>query len=137
LDRYGRPVTDRLVERLDQVFHAGLHVKGATEERSGIRDQIPDLLPRNRDRWDEFLAVTLASGAGHFDQRLVILIEDQTVFRTVDAKLMQRGMHLRRKREIGGRALIVGDDDAKLVDDFAFTQALELRADEPVRDDGS
>ena len=47
---------------------------------------------------------------------LLVLIENEAVTATVDAKLVQRRSHLGREREIRGCPLAVHDDDAQFVD---------------------
>src|ERR1051326_1641598 len=67
------------------------------------------------------------------DHRLLILIENQTVLRAIDTKLMNRGTHLRGESEVSRGARLFGDDDSHLVDDLAFAQALKKRTGEPMR----
>ena len=60
------------------------------------------------------------------------MVEDETIPGTVKAEFVDRGFHLRRKREICSSALIFGDDYAKFVHDFGFTNGLEQWTDKPV-----
>src|SRR5437867_11962523 len=94
------------------------------------------MLRRELEVRDEFLAVTLEAAATDLDERVLIVIQDQSVRRSEDPEMMERRPHLRREREIRGRSLPVVDDHAELVDDVALAGPLEQRADESVSDHG-
>src|SRR2546425_2891 len=92
------------------------------------------MLLRENHRGNELLDVALEPPASKLDQCLLILIKNQTVFRAIDTKLMERGTHLRREGEIGGRALLFTNDDSQFIDDLAFVHALEKGTYKAVRD---
>src|SRR5438034_10999624 len=91
------------------------------------------MLLRKYHLWNEGFEVARELLSAQLDQRLLIRIEHQAVFRAVDTKLMDRGTHLRREREIGRGALLFTHDDSKLVDDSALAKALEERTHKSVR----
>ena len=64
----------------------------------------------------------------------MILIEQESVRRAVQAELVLLWAHLRRKREIGSGSLVLGDNDSQLVDDFGFADSPEERTCKGIRD---
>src|SRR6266704_3186959 len=116
------------------MLHSGLHVEVPCQKRSHIPGHISEMLPCDQYRADEVLEVAFEPGSVKLDKRLLILIKNKTICRTVDAKLMQRGAHLRREGEIGGSALLFTDDDSQFIDDFPFAHPLEKRTYKPARD---
>src|SRR4029077_8738833 len=131
-DGYLRAVQDRTVESLNQILHARRHMEVPAQERPDVPHQVPDMLLRKYHRWNEGLEVAWKLLSAQLDQSLLIRIEHQTVFRAIDTKLMDRGTHLRREREIGCGALLFTHDDSKFVDDLALAKALEERTHKSV-----
>ena len=63
------------------------------------------MLPGKQHGRNKVIGIALELRATKAEQDFVILVEDQTVFWAVDAKVVQRGTHLRRESEIGGGPL--------------------------------
>ena len=125
---------DGPVKRLDQILHAGLHVEVPCQKSPQVRDQVSEILLCDGHRRDEMLDVALEPRAAKLDERLLILIENKTVLRAIDTKLMERGTHLRRESEIGRRPLLFANDNSQFIDDFVLAHALEKRTRESIRD---
>src|SRR2546427_554409 len=117
--RHRRPVGNRTVEGLDQVPHAGVHVKVSCQKSPQVPDGVSDVLFRKYHRRDELVDVARELPAAKLDQCLVILIENQTILGTIDTKLMDRGTYLRGEGEIG-RALLFTNEDPEFIDDVGF-----------------
>jgi len=66
-----------------------------------FRLQVSGILTRNIRGGRKLLQVALKSVPSQLNKRLLILIDHEAHFVAIDAKLMKRGPHLRRKREIG------------------------------------
>src|SRR6516162_8319532 len=81
------------------------------------------MLPCDAHRRDELFEVACQPGAAKRNQRLLVLIENQAVFRTIQTKLMERRAHLRRKSEVGRGALLLSDDHPQLIDDLRLSHA--------------
>ena len=124
-ERHRRAVNDGTIERLDQILHPRIHVEIPCQESPCVLHQVPEIPPRETDRGHELLDVALQPPASKLDQCLVILIKNQTVFLAIDTKLMDRGPHLRREREIGRGTLLFTNDDSQFICDLAFVQPLE------------
>src|SRR5262245_20330674 len=107
-------VGDGAVERLDQVLQARLHVEVVSQESGDVLSQVPEVLSGKLQRRDELFEIALVSFPSQFNENLLILIEDETVARTVDTELVMRGAHLRREREIGRDATGFMNDDSQL-----------------------
>src|SRR6266566_2805039 len=115
------------------MLHSGLHLEVPCEKRSHIPGHISEMLLCDHYRADKVLEVAFEPGSVKLDKRLLILIKNKTICRSIDTKLMQRGTHLRREGEIGGGALLLTDDDSQFIDDFLFTYTLEKRTHKSVR----
>src|SRR5439155_25211190 len=79
--------------------------------------------------------VAIKSVPAQLNKCLLILVDHNAILVDIDAKLMKRWPHLRRKREIGCGALFITEGDPQLIDDFGFTSALEKRTYESIRHD--
>src|SRR2546425_4120951 len=82
------------------------------QAEDGIRDKLVTgvqtcalTISGHDHRRDELLSVALEPGAAKLDQCLLILIENQTVVRAVDTKLMELRAHLRGESKIGGEEI--------------------------------
>src|SRR6266516_7563382 len=105
------------MERLDQMLHAGIHVKVIGQKKPRVREQVSDMVLREHQRGKEFLRVTLEPLSPKLDKRLFILVEEKAALRPIDPKMIQRGAHLRREGKIGRRPPILGSDDPQLIQD--------------------
>src|SRR6516164_7098922 len=84
---------------------------------------------------NELVGEALVFATSKLQEDVVIIIENEAIFGTVDAKFMNRRFHLRRKRKIRSRVLLVRNYNAKLIDNVGFTNAFENRAHKSVSDD--
>ena len=116
-----------MIEGFDQILHAGLHVEVPRQKCSQICDQVSEMLPCHHDRGNEHLKIAFVSVSSQLDECLCILIQNKTVLRAIDAKLVEVGAHLRGESEIGGRAFLFSNNDSEFIDDFAFAHALKKR----------
>src|SRR6266478_3882454 len=92
------------------------------------------MLLRELCRGDEYIGVALELLAAKPDQDFMVLVKNQAVLRTVDAKLVDRRPQLGRKSEVSRCSLFLADDDSQFIHDLAFVYLLQDRADKPVRD---
>src|SRR2546425_8672849 len=104
------------------------------QESPGVLHQVPEILLRETHWGDELLEIALEPAASKLDQCLLILIKNQTVFLAINSNLMERGPHLRRESEIGGRALLFTNDDSQFIHDLVLSHPLEKRTHKAVRD---
>src|SRR6267378_6938587 len=125
---------NRVVERFDQILHAGLHMEVPRQKRLCIRDDVFQVLRCEHYRGNELLRVALEPGAAKPDECLLILVKNEAVLRTVDTKLVKRGTHLRRKGEVRGVLVVVGDNHPQLVDNVGFAHAFQEGTDDAMRD---
>src|SRR5439155_14950448 len=86
-------------------------------------------------RREEMLRVALVPLALEPDQRFVVLIEQQTMARPINPKLMERRAHLARKREVGGRRILVRNEHSELIHDLVLSERSEHWAHEAVGED--
>src|SRR5579859_4278834 len=83
----------------------------------------------------KLLDVAGKPSAAKLYKRLVVLIHQNAVLCAKDSKLVHGRPDLRRKRKVSRNAVLFGDDDAQLVDQFGFAKLAENGAREPVCDD--
>jgi len=126
---------DRTVERFDQMLHAGLHMKILARKSSEVSGHVRTILLCQCQWGSEFLEITFEFGASKVDQRLLILIENQTVLQAIDAELMKRWPHLRGKSEVGCSSIKFRNHRSQLVHDLGFAQFSEKWTSEAMRHD--
>src|SRR5437667_219511 len=95
------------------------------EESPCVPDHVPEILFRKYHWRDEILDVAREPPSSESDQRLMILIKNEAVFRAIDSKLMDRRTHLRREGEIGCGALLIANDHPEFIDYLVFVYPLQ------------
>ena len=87
--RNRRIVRNGTVKGLDQVMHTGGHMEISNQKAPRILHEIPEILLCQVYRRDELLHITLVPPTSQLDQGLLVLIEDESVLRAEDTKLME------------------------------------------------
>ena len=76
-NRSRRSLGDRSIERLDQEFQPGFHLKIIVEKGPQIDPHVFRIWARRRQRSQKLLSVTLVALSWQFNQRLLVLIENE------------------------------------------------------------
>lgn len=126
--------TDRAVKGFNQELHAGVHVKVPSQKQSYILDQISEMLLRKQHRRNQVVRIALEFLAAKPKHNFVALIKNETVFRTIDSKLVDQRPHLGRKSKIGGGPLFLKNHNSELIHNLSFAYPFEKRTYEAVCD---
>src|SRR6266581_7867605 len=124
-NRHWSVLPDRTVKALNQIFHPFLCMKLPAQKGFDVHPTVAKILSADLRRALELLQEAFAAQARQPDQSLLILIHGEAVFRTVHAKLMKRGLHLRGEGEVGRSLLLFADDNPQLVNNFCFPHAAQ------------
>ena len=106
--------------------------KSLARNNLAFPSRLLDVLSRKQQRGNKVVGIALELRAPKAQQDFVILVENKTVLRAVDPKIMERGPHLGRESEIRRGPLLFADDHPKLIHDLSFAYALEKRAGKSV-----
>src|SRR6266851_8181112 len=84
--------------------------------------------------WNKLLQIALIRHPLDPDHRLLIVIHDQAILRSIQPKLMQSGPHLRRKGEVSCRCVGVYDH-SQFINKLCLSNAFQKRARETICED--
>src|SRR4026208_2062767 len=105
-------------------------MKVVRQEGAYVRKQVSEILLRENNRRNELLKIAGKSRSAEYYQSLLVGVEHESVARPIDAKLVDRGSHVRQEREIGRCPPLFADDNSQLVDQLGLPQFSERRAGE-------
>src|SRR5262249_25625424 len=100
--------------------------------RPHIGQNVAQLLPGNSNRRNELLGVAWQPFTGQANEGFLVVIEQQAILSTVDAKLVQSRPHLRREGEIRCDTFLFTKDNSQLINNFGFAESLLRGTCEPI-----
>ena len=132
----GRFADEGIVERGDERFQPGVirQMEVFFQEFAEVFAEIAEVLPCVSEWRDKVFQIALVVFVDDFDEDLMIVVDNQGIFGAIQPELMRRGTDLGREGEVGGRLVLVPDDNPHLVDDPLFSYILQEGTREPMGD---